>query len=346
MLSHCEKMLYVEKKIVIFAKFAIMKETKGECTMLSVGMIGAGSIAPYHLAALDAHPDTKLCAVADLNATRSKEAAEPYGAAAYTDYLEMLDREKPDAVIINLPHGLHEECAIACAQRGIHMLLEKPMSVSGQSCRRINEACRKTGTLLQIGHVQRYDPSNQGAKALIESGELGRIVMINDQRTTNYFSDDRPRWFLKKDLAGGGIWINYGAHAIDKLCYLTDSRVASITGSCTYPDEFDVDGSAQAMIRMENGISATVSICGYAVVPMHETMIYMTKGSIRLRPFSSLWVCREGDKEYQRVDTGTYPKAFFAQWNDFVAGIQQGRILHCDGEYGTHIMEQIEQLWE
>lgn len=313
--------------------------------MLSVGMIGAGIIAASHLQAISDSAHTTLCAVADLVEERAASAASPYHAAVYTDYMEMLDKEKLDAVIINLPHGLHEACVLACAARGIHMLLEKPMSVSADSCQRMIEACEKAGVVLQVGHVQRYIPQNRAARALIESGALGKLVMISDLRTNNYFRDDRPRWFLQKSMAGGGIWMNYGAHSLDKLCYLTDSSIAAITGSCTWlAAGTDVDGSAQALVRMHSGISASISICGYPVVPVDETMIYLSEGSLRLHTGKDLWIARDG--HYERVDSGHYPNPFDAQWADFVEGVTRGRAVHCDGDYGRSIVDFIESVWK
>ncbi len=313
--------------------------------MLSVGMIGAGIIATSHLQAVANSARTTLCAVADLIPERAEAAAASYHAAVYTDYMEMLDKEKPDAVIINLPHGLHEACVLACAARGIHMLLEKPMSVSADSCRRMNDACEKANVVLQVGHIQRYIPQNRAARAIIASGKLGQLVMISDLRTNNYFREDRPRWFLQKSMAGGGIWMNYGAHSLDKLCYLTDSSIAGISGSCTwFAPGTDVDGSAQVLVRTHSGISASISICGYPVVPVDETMIFLSEGSLRLHTGSGLWIAREG--HYEEVDTSHYPDPFDAQWANFVEGVACGHALYCDGSYGCSIVECIESIWK
>ena len=289
--------------------------------MFSVGMIGAGIIGASHLAAVAGHPDTRLAAVA-----------------------EMLEREKLELVIINLPHGLHEACVLACAEKGIHILLEKPMSVSYASCLRMNEACEKNGVLLQVGHVQRYIPQNRAARALIESGKLGALAMISDLRTNNYFQPGRPRWFLEKAMAGGGISINYAAHSLDKICYLTQSDIAWATGSCTYLQPgTDVDGSAQMLLRTSSGISASISLCGYSVVPIDETMLFFANGSLRLHTGSDLSVtCGSG---YEAVDTSSYPNAFEAQWADFISGVRAGRILYCDGTYGASIVRTIELLY-
>lgn len=312
--------------------------------MFSVGMIGAGIIGASHLAAVAGHPDTRLAAVADIAPGRAQQAAAPYGAHAYESYEEMLEREKLELVIINLPHGLHEACVLACAEKGTHILLEKPMSISYASCLRMNEACEKNGVLLQVGHVQRYIPQNRAARALIESGKLGALAMISDLRTNNYFQPGRPRWFLEKAMAGGGISINYAAHSLDKICYLTQSDIAWATGSCTYLQPgTDVDGSAQMLLRTSNGISASISLCGYSVVPIDETMLFFANGSLRLHTGSDLSVtCGSG---YEAVDTSSYPNAFEAQWADFISGVRAGRILYCDGTYGASIVRTIELLY-
>ena len=75
--------------------------------MYSFGMIGTGIIAGCHLEAIAAHTRTRLAAVADVVRPRAEAAAAPFGAAVYTDYHQMLENEHLDAVIINLPHGLH-----------------------------------------------------------------------------------------------------------------------------------------------------------------------------------------------------------------------------------------------
>ena len=312
--------------------------------MISVGMIGTGIIAPNHLNAIKQHPDTTLVAVSDLVIERAKNAAEPFNAAVYTDYHEMLQKEKLDIVIINLPHALHEECTIACAKHHVNILLEKPMSVSAESCRRMIDACKEANVLLQIGHVQRYMPENRACRDIIESGELGDLVMINDMRTTNYFTPSRPKWFLSKEMAGGGIWMNYGAHALDKLCYLTGSRISSVTGSCTYHNaQYDVDGSAHVFAQTESGVTDTITICGYSVVPVYETMIYLTKGSLRMLNGDGLW--KTSGDTYERIDTSSYPNPFIAQWEDFIDGVQHGKVKHCSGEYAAEIISHIESIW-
>lgn len=312
--------------------------------MYSVGMIGAGIIGAKHVSAVCAHSETRLAAVADIDLSRAKQASQGCNAKAYGSYEEMLESEGLDIAIINLPHGLHEECVIACAKKGIHILLEKPMSVSYESCLRMKKACDEAGVLMQIGHVQRYIPQNRAAFDIIQSGTLGKLAMISDLRTNNYFTDSRPAWFLNKAMAGGGISMNYAAHSLDKICYLTQSKIAQINGTCTYfKENTDVDGSAQMLLKTQSGVSAAISLCGYAVVPVDETMLFFEKGSIRLHTGTDVAVTY--GTEYKALDTSCYPDAFDAQWAEFIQGINQGKIIGCDSTYGAEIVRSIELLY-
>ena len=312
--------------------------------MLSIGIIGAGIICADHLKAIAKYSDATVCAVADLDAARAQQAAAPFQAAVYTDYIEMITHETLDAVIINLPHGLHEACTLLCAQKKIHVFVEKPMSVSAASCRRMIDACRQAGVLLQVGHVQRYFPENCAAREIIRSGKLGKLLMISDLRTSNYFTTARPAWFLKKATAGGGILMNFGAHSFDKLRYLTNSRIATARG-CYASEQpgVEVEGNAQAFVQMENGVSATISLCGYAVEPTDETMLYFSKGTLKLSTGKGLWLT-EGTG-YARIDTSDYPNPFEAQLLAFFDSILHGHPVACDGAYGLSIVQAIETIY-
>ena len=312
--------------------------------MIKVGVIGAGSIIYHHLKALDQCKESKLVAVADIAVERAEKVAEKRGAKAYADYMEMLDKEELDAVIINLPHSLHEPAAVACAKRGIHTLLEKPMSVSEASCQRIIDAFKESGALLQVGHVQRYRNENLAARKIIESGELGELVFISTIRTGEYFTENRPGWFWHRETAGGGISLNLGAHGMDKACYLAGSSIKSCTGQCTYHNEkTDVDSSAQTLLTMENGVTVHMAVCGYPSPGGERIDIYLTKGMIRIESWEGVQVYKDG--KFEDVDLSEYPDAFILQWNDFVQGIQEGRVIGPTGEYSLQIVKNIQSLW-
>lgn len=313
--------------------------------MLRFGIIGAGIISTRHLKAIDKNPRTMTVAVADLDLEKARSAADAYGALAYTDYKEMLDKEVLDAVIINLPHYLHEESTRCCAQRGIHVLVEKPMSVSVSSCQAMIRACRDHGTVLQIGHIQRYFPENKKAKELIDSHALGKLLMIQDVRTSLYFTENRPKWFLDKKLSGGGILMNLGAHSLDKIKYLTGSTFAEVTGSCGFehPD-YSIEGNAQLFLKTENGVTASVTLCGYHHIPVNETTLYFSGGVLKLNTGKNLEIWKSG--AFRELVPTDEQLPFEEQLEDFVLAVTDGIPPAADGPYSQDIISVIESIYQ
>ena len=126
------------------------------------------------------------------------------------------------------PHFLHCEASVFFLEHGLDVLVEKPMANTVAECDKMLEAEKKSGKKLAVGHVQRFFNANRVLKEMINSGELGKLSIASERRTVNYFDDKRPEWFLHKKTAGGGIIMNYGAHALDKLMYLTGADIAEL----------------------------------------------------------------------------------------------------------------------
>ena len=314
--------------------------------MIKIGLIGAGNIIYAHTGPIKKHPELQIVAVAEVVPERAAKVADAWGAKVYTDYNEMLDAEQLDVAVITLPHFLHEPAAIACAQHNVNTLLEKPMGVSEASCQRINDAFAKSKALLQVGHVQSYTAYNRKAREVVRSGELGELISIETWRTGHYFTEKRPKWHWKKETAGGGIWINLGAHCLDKICYITDSRIASVTGKCTYKQPgADVDVSAQALLVLENGVTATVNVCGYDVPSMDRTTLYFTNGMLEHRQ-GKMFIYRGDGAEEEELDLSQYPYYFDEQWETFLESLRTGKVVGPTGEYGQHILKNLEAIWD
>jgi predicted dehydrogenase len=155
-----------------------------------VAVIGAGQITEGHLMAMNELQERlKPVAIADIRIDRAEQLSETYGMIAYSDYREMLMREKPDIVVITLPHHLHKEAATCCAQAGCHILLEKPMALNAMQCDDIIDAVRHNNVRLMVGHTQHFLAENRVAKKFIddEATGLGRLVMMNDTRHKAYY---------------------------------------------------------------------------------------------------------------------------------------------------------------
>ncbi len=314
--------------------------------MLRFGIIGTGIISTRHIKALEKNEGAQLVAVVDIDKEKAQMAADlcESKVSVYTDYKEMLGKEVLDAVIINLPHYLHEETTVACAEKRIHVLVEKPMSVSVESCKRMIQVCEKNQVVLQIGHVQSYFPENKKAKELILSGKLGKLLMIQDIRTSFYFPPTRPHWFLEKQRSGGGILMNLGAHSLDKIKFLTESSFEEVSGKCGFEQPgCEVEGNAQLFLRTKNGVTASITLCGYHDIPVNETTIYLTGGVLKLKTGTGLEIWKDGS--FQKVVDSDTQMPFDVQLDDFVESILNGSVPFTNGTYSMEIISAIEEVY-
>ncbi|MEG2858093.1 MAG: Gfo/Idh/MocA family oxidoreductase [Clostridia bacterium] len=310
--------------------------------MLNIGMVGCGSIAMSHISVIKENAAAKICAVCDNSPEKATAAAAETGAIAFYDYKEMADAMPLDCVIISLPHALHAPCAKFFAARKINIFLEKPMEVSAQACREIIDACDKNGVALAIGHIQAYFSDNIAAKAIIDSGEYGDLIGMTETRNVLYFTETRPRWFLNKELSGGGILMNLGAHAVDKIKFFSGSSIKRAVGCAHTAAANTVDGAAMAFLKTDNGIAATINIGGYAATNEYKTMLYLAKGIITIE--SGTVRVAGSDGVFHDVDTAE-ECAVKLQMDEFIARMISKDSPRIGGEYGLDVVNAIEMIY-
>ncbi|WP_127575522.1 Gfo/Idh/MocA family protein [Paenibacillus barengoltzii] len=314
-----------------------------------VALIGAGGIARHHLDAIRQLGPERLTAVAvaEPDESRGRAVAKEYALRWYDDYRKLIIQEQPDIAIIALPHHLHEDCAVFCAANGSHLLLEKPMALTSASCDVILNAVKEAGVTLMVGHTQHYLPANRQAKALIESGRLGKLVAIHDTRHKSYFEEDRPRWFLEKEKAGGGILMNLGAHSVDKIQWLTGSRITKVKAVLSYEAPIgNVEGSGVVLAATEDGLGAVIVQSGYPGVAKDETELIFTGGMARLVSHQGLWISRDGHYELtEDFKPEDVKEPFTAQLDDLLVAIEHRAEPECSGEYAKSVISVLEAVY-
>ena len=313
--------------------------------MYKIGIIGAGIICKNHVNAIEKIEDVKLQAVADIILERAVEYAEPYNAKAYIDYKQMIMEEDLDIAIINLPHKLHCEATVLCAEKGIHVLVEKPMAASVKDCEIMLEAARNNSVKLMVGHIQHYQPQNIKAKEIILSGELGKLVSIEDNWHGNYFSESRPKWFFSNEMAGGGPLMNMGAHMIDRTQWLAGSRIKRIEGKVGYHKEgYEIEGNFQFFAELENGINILANYSGYVSVPINEITLFFTEGIMKVTR-TSITIFRE-NKDLLEIEVSKEKDPFFLQLVDFINSIDNNDIPAISGEYGLEVVKAAQSIYK
>lgn len=249
-------------------------------------IIGAGYIGPINAAALMEIPDAQIVAVA--NRTVEKAQALCSGlhlqCPVYADWEEMLRREKPDAVVLNLFNDLHKACFLACAQRGIHVLLEKPVANTYADCLEMMEAAAKAGIKTSVLQTQRYNAVFVTAKAYIEAHaqQLGELVSVNDNMCCHYFWAQRNPWHLDPVRSGGGIVLNYGVHQLDRIHWFMNQKTVAFHAHYLTKKPGIATYSSYAMMGLGDGGTPYVATCTGNSDPMvNELTLAYQNGTVR-----------------------------------------------------------------
>jgi UDP-N-acetylglucosamine 3-dehydrogenase len=161
-----------------------------------------------------------LVAVCDTNKKIGEELAKRYNCLFYEDYAEMLIHQKIDAVSIAVPTALHHKVALETLNRGIHVLLEKPIATNLIQAREIINKAKEKNVKLMINHIERFNPAVRRMKDLIVNGRLGDIISINIKRVGG----------LPPQRKDANVVIDLAIHDIDTSNYLLGESPKRVQG--------------------------------------------------------------------------------------------------------------------
>lgn len=313
-----------------------------------IGIVGAGAVASLHARAIDHNQDTTLVAVCDLD--RDRAAALKAGVMAFTDYGDLLDSVELDVMIINTPHALHLPMTMAAIERGLHVLVEKPLAISVSECTTLIDAAALRGVVLGVGQVQHFLPEKRTAYDLVESGAIGRVLAIHDQRTTDYRPGHRAPWFFDPAMAGGGAVMNIGGHCLDRCLWLAGSKATSVRASMLRRFGSPVETDGHLEVTLASGIRANIALCSDQPQPLDQVTVIGELGSVSAIAKQGTWLRRDGlTEEIHRTGPQDIPQAFLDQWDDFVTAVRGGldsATLSVDPRHARHIVEIIHAAYE
>lgn len=227
-----------------------------------VGVIGGGIWGGHHMrAAREFEHDGKAMLVAV--ATRSPESAAKnaaaFGITGYTDYRKMIAEEQLDAVTVATPDHLHREMVLHALDRGLHVLVEKPMDTTVNGCEDMVQRAESRGRLLQVDFHKRYDPYVIDVRQCVAAGGIGApqyaYAYMEDQIVVpadwlkGWAAESSPFWFLGVHQYDLLRWVT-GRDAVSVLAYGRKDKLAGI-GIDTYD-------SVTAQVRFERGMTATI----------------------------------------------------------------------------------------
>ena len=213
---------------------------------LRVGVIGLGFFGSRHARVYMDHPAAELIGVADLDPTRRAEIAGTTGAEGFADYRQLLALPELQAVSICLPDRLHEEAAIAAADAGKAILLEKPFAHTAAAARRIIAAVEQSGARLMIGHILRFDARYVQVFHAAAPQNLGEPIHLRAKRNAT-------RSVARRLGASSSILFYMGVHDVDAMQWIGRSKVTKVYAQKREALDTGNEDALYAVLNFENG---------------------------------------------------------------------------------------------
>ena len=229
-----------------------------------IAVIGAGAFGQRHIAYLKREPSCEIVAIADPDAA-AVEYAKAEEFRHFADYRAMLDEVKPEGAIIASPNALHVPMGLACAERKVHMLVEKPLADTVAAARELSEAAERAGVALLVGHHRRHNPMLEKARELVQGGAIGKLTAVAAlwliRKPDDYF---KVAW--RREQGGGPILINL-IHDIDDLRFVC-GEIASVQAMVSNVVRgFPVEDTAAITLRFAGGALGTVTLSDAVPAP-------------------------------------------------------------------------------
>ncbi|MCK9525912.1 MAG: Gfo/Idh/MocA family oxidoreductase [Limnochordia bacterium] len=322
---------------------------------LKVAIVGCGNVSKVHLAAAASNPSAKLIAVCDIKEDRAKKASTEFGVPYYTDYHQVLALE-PDVIHICTPHHVHAEIAIAAANKGIHVLTEKPMAVTLHDADRMIQAAQDNNITLGVIFQNRYNPSSRAMKEAVVSGELGEILggrlFVTWMRNDEYYS--KSDWKGTWDMEGGGVLIDQAIHTMDLMQWIM-GPIKSLEGSMDNRthDIIHVEDVAEATVFFQNGAVGSLYACNFFTYDADVLLeIHGKNGVARLEKDTAVIriqgqpervVYAEGNQEV--IGKSYWGVSHKTQIDEFYADIMANRPVKIDGVAGRKALEFVRAIY-
>ncbi len=223
---------------------------------IGIGIVGCGMIANFHARAIHDAKGAHLVACTDFKPELATAFAEKNGCRAYQTLEEML--ADPDIAVVTIcsPSGAHRDPAVAAANAGKHLVVEKPLEVTVERCDEIIAACEKSGVKVAVTLQSRFHESSQLIKKAVDQKRFGQITMgdayVKWYRSQEYY--DSGAWRGTWALDGGGALMNQAIHSVDLLLWLMGpvTEISAMTATMTH-QRIEVEDVAVANIRFASG---------------------------------------------------------------------------------------------
>lgn len=217
---------------------------------LRAAVIGVGMMGQHHVRVYREMPTVDLVGFADADEKLRTTIEQRHHVQGHGDYRQMMDEAKPDIITIAVPTALHAEVALDAIERGIHVLVEKPIAEHEADARAMIDAARSHNVTLAVGHIERHNPAVRMLKRHLEAGQLGRTFEMHAERVGPFPARIR-------DV---GVVFDLATHDIDAIRYLADGVITRVYAETQQNIHSSREDMVSGLLRFDNGITGVLQV--------------------------------------------------------------------------------------
>jgi xylose dehydrogenase (NAD/NADP) len=235
------------------------------------GVISSAQIGLNHvIPAIQNSSNGRVVCIGTPHPERAEKRAQKLGVPRVHDsYAAVLEDPEVEAVYIPLPNSMHHEWTLRAAQRGKHVLCEKPLALTAAECREMIDACRRHGVMLMEAFMYRFHPQQAMIREVLQSGRLGTVKLVRGAFTFRLDLSDRSNIRLSKELWGGAL-MDVGCYCINAARAYFAAEPLSVMATARVPSELGVDTTLHALLEFESGVAPFVVSLEMASQPQIE----------------------------------------------------------------------------
>ena len=243
------------------------------------GIVGAGAISQGYGQAFQTCDEATVVGVADTRPEAARSLAEVLDCPAFTSHGEMADQAAPDAVLVCTPPASHAEICLDFIDRGVHVLCEKPFTITVPQAETVICSARDKGVLVTMASKFRYVNDVIRAKQIVDSGILGDVVLFDNAFTARV--DMSKRWNSNPEMSGGGVLIDNGTHSVDIARYFLGPLAEVHVVEGRRSQGLKVEDTVQIFLRSEHGAMGTIDLSWSINKELDRYIsIYGTQGTV------------------------------------------------------------------
>jgi predicted dehydrogenase len=317
---------------------------------LRIAIVGCGAVTELaHLPICTKTDGVRVVALVDTNLERANNLASDYEIPTVLQSAREL-AGIADAAIVAVPHKLHADISGFLLRSGVHVLVEKPMAISTAECDQMIEAAEAGRAVLAVGLMRRFAPWARYVKDALAAHVIGKLRSFEVHEGTKYSWPVASDFFFRKDMAGGGVLIDTGAHTLDTILWWFGDHQ-----QLEYYDDDDggVEADCEVQLKYANELAGRVEFSrtrnlGFTFRIVGDLGVISVEPNKKKRvtiKFNKLQLAGDVVNPDDWMDNSSYLSLMAASLNDWISAIRQGRSPFVDGHQGRRAVATIEECY-